>query len=77
MVRVSPTLKQEGKVADDWFPLQSRSEQETTPVSGDIKLQMIFERTSKKHYGPGDFQILQLIGKGAYPRQTQYRYSGD
>lgn len=66
MVRVSPTLKQEGKVADDWFALQPRSDQETTPVSGDIKLQIIYEKTSKKHYGPTDFQVLRLIGKGIY-----------
>lgn len=33
-------------------------------MSGEIRLELLFQKTDKKHYGPEDFQILKLIGKG-------------
>ena len=63
-VRICPLLNQSHPVLDGWFPLQPRTPQET--VSGEIKLCISFEKTSKKHYGPDDFEVLRLIGKGEF-----------
>lgn len=61
-VRICPLLTQSQPVLDGWFPVHARTTHEN--VTGDIKLQISFERTTKKHYGPEDFQVLRLIGKG-------------
>lgn len=63
-VRICPLLTKNQTVIDGWFPLQGRTGLEN--VTGEIKLKMMFETTSKKHYGPEDFQVLRLIGKGKY-----------
>ncbi len=41
MVRVRRQLNEEGKIIDDWFPLQPRSEAERSSISGEIQLQII------------------------------------
>jgi hypothetical protein len=53
----------ENKDVDGWFKLEPRAG-ETETVTGEIHLHMHFEKIEKKHYGPTDFQILKLIGKG-------------
>ncbi|KAI5785965.1 serine/threonine-protein kinase sck1 [Pyronema domesticum] len=70
-VRVCPLLNHSQPVMDGWFPLQPRTTQET--VSGEIRLQISFEKTSKKHYGPEDFEVLRLIGKGTFGQVYQVR----
>lgn len=70
-VRICPLLNQSHPVIDGWFPLQPRTSPET--VSGEIKLQISFEKTSKKHYGPEDFEVLRLIGKGTFGQVYQVR----
>ena len=42
----------------------TQDDQEAEPVSGEIRLQIAFEKVTNKHIGPDDFQILKLIGKG-------------
>lgn len=49
-------------MADTWYPLQARTSNES--VTGEIRLQISFEKTTKKHYGPDDFEVLRLIGRG-------------
>lgn len=61
-VRMCPLLSREQAVMDNWFPLQPRTHHES--VTGEIRLQISFEKTNKKHYGPDDFEVLRLIGKG-------------
>lgn len=61
-MRICPLINQSHPILDGWFPLLSRTPNET--VSGEIKLHISFEKTSKKHYGPEDFEVLRLIGKG-------------
>ncbi|RVD80367.1 uncharacterized protein DFL_008264 [Arthrobotrys flagrans] len=73
MVRIRPILKEEGTVIDEWFPLQPRSEEERSVVTGEIQLQVIYEKTAKKHFGPSDFQILRLIGRGTFGQVYQVR----
>ncbi|KAF3921151.1 hypothetical protein ABW21_db0201636 [Orbilia brochopaga] len=73
MARMKPLLKDEGIVIDEWFPLQPRTEEERALVTGEIQLQVIYEKTAKKHYGPNDFQILRLIGRGTFGQVYQVR----
>ncbi|KAF3923054.1 Phototropin-2 [Dactylellina cionopaga] len=73
MVRLKPDLKEEGTVINEWFSLQPRSEEERSAVSGEIQVQVIYEKTAKKHYGPTDFQILRLIGRGTFGQVYQVR----
>ena len=61
-VRICPTLTRNQTVVDGWYTLEGRGGHEN--VTGEIKLSLTFEKTAKKHYGPQDFQVLRLIGKG-------------
>ncbi|KAI9673176.1 MAG: hypothetical protein M1817_003038 [Caeruleum heppii] len=70
-VRLCPLLHQEGVVTDGWFKLESRDAEEE--VTGEIHLEMKYQTTDKKHYGPEDFQILKLIGKGTFGQVYQVR----
>ena len=62
-VRMTPSLKDDNTTVRGWFKLEPRDAQEET-VTGEIHLTLHFQKTDKKHYGPEDFQILKLIGKG-------------
>ncbi|QDS75681.1 hypothetical protein FKW77_007627 [Venturia effusa] len=42
-------------------------------IRGEIHLRLDFTKTDKKHYGPEDFQILKLIGKGTFGQVFQVR----
>lgn len=55
-----------------WFPLQGRNGVDHGYM-GEIHIEMFFQRTEKKHYGPEDFQILKLIGKGTFGQVYQVR----
>lgn len=72
-VRICPLLKQNQNqtVIEGWFPLEGRGGQ--GDVTGEIKLRMTFEKTAKRHYGPQDFEILRLIGKGTFGQVYQVR----
>lgn len=69
-VRIRPVLTDE-HMSENWFKLESRASSER--VTGEIKVQTIYEKISKKHYGPDDFQILRLIGKGTFGQVYQVR----
>lgn len=55
-----------------WYPLRGRNDVETG-LPGEIYVEVSFHRTEKKHYGPEDFQILKLIGKGTFGQVYQVR----
>jgi serine/threonine protein kinase len=57
---------------DGWFKLESR-DGESDRVTGEIHLKLSFHKTDKKHYGPEDFEILKLIGKGTFGQVFQVR----
>ncbi|KFY52944.1 hypothetical protein V496_08036 [Pseudogymnoascus sp. VKM F-4515 (FW-2607)] len=55
-----------------WYPLRDRKGGED-PSTGEVYVEISFERTDKRHYGPEDFQILKLIGKGTFGQVYQVR----
>ncbi|KAK3336546.1 serine/threonine-protein kinase sck1 [Cercophora scortea] len=57
-----------------WFALKGRADTmiENTPT-GEIYVEAFFQRAEQKHFGPGDFQILRLIGKGTFGQVYQVR----
>ena len=62
-VKVSPNVSGHNARLEGWYKLEARVPEEDH-VSGEIWLEFLFQKTDKKHYGPEDFQILKLIGKG-------------
>ena len=62
LVRTSPNVSVDDTRVAGWFKLQPRNASET--VTGEVYLELRFEKTYKTKFGPGDFQILKLIGKG-------------
>ena len=63
-VRVSPNVNEDMSTLEGWYKLGARDPGEER-VSGEIHLEMHFQKTDKKHFGPEDFQIIKLIGKGS------------
>jgi len=70
-VRFCPVMTEGGQL-DSWFRLEPRDASEEN-VSGEIRLRVKFQKTDKKTYGPEDFQILKLIGKGTFGQVFQVR----
>ncbi|OKL63446.1 hypothetical protein UA08_01579 [Talaromyces atroroseus] len=71
-VRMSLNLREERSSLEGWFPLTARG-QGDFQVSGEIHLEMHFEKTERKQVGPNDFQILKLIGKGTFGQVYQVK----
>ncbi|PPJ56814.1 hypothetical protein CBER1_05935 [Cercospora berteroae] len=57
---------------EDWFKLQPR-EGLTEAVSGELHIKIAFHAAGKKTFGPDDFEILKLIGKGTFGQVFQVR----
>jgi serine/threonine protein kinase len=55
-----------------WFPLRGRNDT-NNPLPGEIYVEMTFQHTEKRHYGPDDFSVLKLIGKGTFGQVYQVR----
>ena len=71
-VRFRPTLR-EYAPNDGWFALEARDSEEADSVMGELHLKISFQKTDKKHYGPDDFEILKLMGKGTFGQVFQVR----
>ncbi|KAK9457939.1 kinase-like domain-containing protein [Dipodascopsis uninucleata] len=69
-VRINPELRHQ-KIFDGWYKLQPRVDGEI--VTGEVRLQMMYEAVSKRHYGPEEFEILRLVGKGTFGQVYQVR----
>ncbi|KAL2866742.1 serine/threonine protein kinase SCH9 [Aspergillus lucknowensis] len=71
-VRLCVNLKEDNSRLEGWFPLAARAAGDSQ-VSGEIHMEMRFEKTEKKQVGPNDFQILKLIGKGTFGQVYQVK----
>lgn len=71
-VRLRINLKEDHSRLEGWFPLVARGAGDNQ-VSGEIHLEMNFEKTDRKQVGPSDFLILKLIGKGTFGQVYQVK----
>ncbi|KAJ5625883.1 hypothetical protein N7510_002192 [Penicillium lagena] len=71
-VRLCINLKEDHSRLEGWFPLVARGVGDNQ-VSGEIHLELQFEKTDKKQVGPNDFQIFKLIGKGTFGQVYQVK----
>ncbi|QUC17709.1 uncharacterized protein UV8b_01950 [Ustilaginoidea virens] len=57
-----------------WFALRGHADTvaEDAP-SGELHVEAFYQRSEKKHFGPSDFEILKLIGKGTFGQVYQVR----
>ena len=62
-VKILPNLKEHNTELQGWYKLKCRNAEEDH-VSGEIYVDVQFRKTDKRQYGPEDFQILKLIGRG-------------
>ncbi|SCU78904.1 LADA_0A08460g1_1 [Lachancea dasiensis] len=56
---------------EQWYKLQSRIVGES--VAGLIRVKWHFKSTKKRQYGPQDFEVLRLLGKGTFGQVYQVR----
>jgi serine/threonine protein kinase SCH9 len=71
-VRLCLNLNERQPRLENFYPLQPR-EPEDEDITGEIHISMQFTKIEKRHYGPNDFQILKLIGKGTFGQVYQVR----
>jgi len=71
-VRFTPSLENFETPHESWYKLKSR-EGEIDSVTGEIRLKLMYKQMDKRIYGPEDFEILKLIGKGTFGQVFQVR----
>lgn len=70
-VRINPFSYQNKSKYGDWFNLTSRVVGER--VNGAIKIKWEYTNMTSKNYGPNDFEILRLLGKGTFGKVYQVK----
>lgn len=72
-VRIYPDTRTSEKIVHaEWFPLKARVIGER--VCGSLKLSWQYSSTdSKRLYGPEDFEVLRLLGKGTFGQVYQVK----
>lgn len=71
-VRIPINLNDYEHQHEDWYKLHG-DDQHEGHVSGDIRIRIAFHSTGKKTFGPDDFEVLKLIGKGTFGQVFQVR----
>lgn len=57
-----------------WFALKGHADtMEENAPTGEIYVEALYQRSERRHFGPEDFQILRLIGKGTFGQVYQVR----
>ncbi|PNP47520.1 hypothetical protein TGAMA5MH_01341 [Trichoderma gamsii] len=57
-----------------WYALQGHANTTVENIpTGEIHVEVSYQRTERKHFGPSDFEILKLIGKGTFGQVYQVR----
>jgi len=69
-VKICPKLVDK-QVNEQWFKLSPRTQDDV--VSGEIKLNWVYESVERKHLSPDDFDIMRLIGRGTFGQVYQVR----
>lgn len=70
--KATVNVTDDGARQEGWFRLEKRNP-EDDHVTGEVYLCFSFQVTDKKTFGPEDFQILKLIGKGTFGQVYQVR----
>ncbi|CAR29099.1 hypothetical protein ZYGR_0Z00200 [Zygosaccharomyces rouxii] len=71
-VRLRPRIQNTRKASQSqWHALQKRVLDEH--VSGDILISWQYTSTKKRQYGPSDFEVLRLLGKGTFGQVYQVK----
>lgn len=65
-------LSEQDPSREQWLRLVPRGT-EDAEVTGEILIKLHFAKAEKRHFGPNDFQILKLIGKGTFGQVYQVR----
>ncbi|KAL7817726.1 serine/threonine-protein kinase sck1 [Trichoderma gracile] len=70
---VNLEAKKDGPVKG-WFALQGHANTTVDNIpTGEIYVEVTYQKTERKHFGPNDFEILKLIGKGTFGQVYQVR----
>lgn len=71
-VRLRPRIQGTHRASQNqWHSLQKRVLDEN--VSGDILISWDYTSTKKRQYGPSDFEVLRLLGKGTFGQVYQVK----
>ncbi|EJS43528.1 sch9p [Saccharomyces arboricola H-6] len=71
-VRLYPMIHNLARASQhQWHILKPRVIDEI--VSGDILIKWTYKQTKKRHYGPQDFEVLRLLGKGTFGQVYQVK----
>ncbi|KAG0668629.1 Serine/threonine-protein kinase [Maudiozyma exigua] len=71
-IRLRPNIHESHfKPHEQWYRLQTRVLDDT--VSGEILIRWQYKSTKKRHYGPQDFEVLRLLGKGTFGQVYQVK----
>ncbi|RMZ88269.1 hypothetical protein DV736_g4499, partial [Chaetothyriales sp. CBS 134916] len=69
-VRLCLNLTEKQPLLEGFFPLGPRGRQDKD-ITGEIHIAMQFSKSERRPFGPNDFQILKLIGKGTFGQVYQ------
>lgn len=72
VVRFSPKLENFNNPQEGWYKLRARMG-ESESITGEVLLRLHYQHSARKVFGPSDFEILKLIGKGTFGQVFQVR----